>query len=111
MQVINLALRLAWTESVMKIRFSKNETRLLDFSLASLEIIRRGHWNFYRYLKLVHSWNYYLQLGFLVGLKKVQRYCYNLGIDCRLENEHLNNVGKFRAVKTVPLPFRELETD
>ncbi|KAK1621194.1 hypothetical protein QYE76_026711 [Lolium multiflorum] len=74
--VINLALRLAWTESVMKIRFSKNETRLLDFSLASLEIIRRGHWNFYR-----------------------------------LENEHLNNVGKFRAVKTVPLPFRELETD
>uniref|UniRef100_A0ACD5ZBN0 Uncharacterized protein n=1 Tax=Avena sativa TaxID=4498 RepID=A0ACD5ZBN0_AVESA len=74
--VINLALRLAWTESVMKIRFTRNETRLLDFSLASLEIIRRGHWNFYR-----------------------------------LENEHLNNVGKFRAVKTVPLPFRELETD
>ncbi|KAL6522765.1 hypothetical protein OROHE_016612 [Orobanche hederae] len=24
-----------------------------------------------------------------------------------LENEHLNNVGKFRAVKTVPLPFHE----
>ncbi|CAM0942915.1 unnamed protein product [Alopecurus aequalis] len=74
--VLNLALRLAWTESVMRIRISKNESRLLDFSLASLEIIRRGHWNFYR-----------------------------------LENEHLNNVGKFRAVKTVPLPFRELETD
>ncbi|KAG2662433.1 hypothetical protein PVAP13_1KG537800 [Panicum virgatum] len=52
------------------------ESRLLDFSLASLEIIRRGHWNFYR-----------------------------------LEHEHLNNAGKFRAVKTVPLPFRELETD
>jgi xenotropic and polytropic retrovirus receptor 1 len=32
-------------------------------------------------------------------------------LDCRLENEHLNNAGKFRAVKTVPLPFRELETD
>jgi len=75
--VLNLVLRLGWTESVIKIRFkSMNETRLLDFSLASLEIIRRGHWNFYR-----------------------------------LENEHLNNVGKFRAVKTVPLPFRELETD
>eukprot|EP00850_Spirogloea_muscicola_P013246 SM000089S23802 [mRNA] locus=s89:54439:59931:- [translate_table: standard] len=27
----------------------------------------------------------------------------------RLENEHLNNVGRFRAVKTVPLPFRDLE--
>uniref|UniRef100_A0ACD5ZE86 Uncharacterized protein n=1 Tax=Avena sativa TaxID=4498 RepID=A0ACD5ZE86_AVESA len=74
--VLNLVLRLAWTESVMKFHISKNETRLLDFALASLEIIRRGHWNFYR-----------------------------------LENEHLNNVGKFRAVKTVPLPFRELETD
>ncbi|XP_051191801.1 phosphate transporter PHO1-2 [Lolium perenne] len=74
--VLNLALRLAWTVSVMKIHVSKNQTRLLDFSLASLEVIRRGHWNFYR-----------------------------------LENEHLNNVGKFRAVKTVPLPFRELETD
>ncbi|XBH81316.1 hypothetical protein VPH35_106902 [Triticum aestivum] len=51
--MLNLVLRLAWTESVMKIRVSKNETRLLDFSLASLEIIRRGHWNFYRYLRLV----------------------------------------------------------
>jgi hypothetical protein len=27
----------------------------------------------------------------------------------RLENEHLNNVGNFRAVKTVPLPFQEFE--
>ncbi|OAY84913.1 Phosphate transporter PHO1-3 [Ananas comosus] len=28
-----------------------------------------------------------------------------------LENEHLNNAGKFRAVKTVPLPFHEVEQD
>ena len=52
MQMLNLVLRLAWAQSVMKIRIYKNETRLLDFSLASLEIIRRGHWNFYRYLRL-----------------------------------------------------------
>ena len=26
-----------------------------------------------------------------------------------MENEHVNNVGKFRAVKTVPLPFRDNE--
>jgi len=26
----------------------------------------------------------------------------------RLENEHLNNVGKYRAFKSVPLPFQEL---
>ncbi|PAN08852.1 hypothetical protein PAHAL_1G440700 [Panicum hallii] len=74
--MLNLALRLAWAQSVMKLHLGQVESRLLDFSLASLEIIRRGHWNFYR-----------------------------------LENEHLNNAGKFRAVKTVPLPFRELETD
>lgn len=29
----------------------------------------------------------------------------------RLENEHLSNVGKFRAVKAVPLPFREMDFD
>ncbi|KAG2662432.1 hypothetical protein PVAP13_1KG537800 [Panicum virgatum] len=74
--MLNLALRLAWAQSVMKLHLGQIESRLLDFSLASLEIIRRGHWNFYR-----------------------------------LEHEHLNNAGKFRAVKTVPLPFRELETD
>lgn len=27
------------------------------------------------------------------------------GTLCRIENEHLNNVGKYRAVKAVPLPF------
>ncbi|KAL9240288.1 hypothetical protein vseg_014526 [Gypsophila vaccaria] len=75
--VINLVLRVAWVESVMRfIRVGSVEAKLLDFSLASLEVIRRGHWNFYR-----------------------------------LENEHLNNVGKFRAVKTVPLPFRETDSD
>ncbi|KAK9672921.1 hypothetical protein RND81_12G135000 [Saponaria officinalis] len=75
--VINLVLRVAWVESVMRfIRVGSVEAKFLDFSLASLEVIRRGHWNFYR-----------------------------------LENEHLNNVGKFRAVKTVPLPFRETDSD
>ncbi|XVE91532.1 hypothetical protein REPUB_Repub01dG0017800 [Reevesia pubescens] len=38
--------------------------------VASLEIIRRGMWNFFR-----------------------------------LENEHLNDVGRYRAFKSVPLPF------
>ncbi|XP_058094655.1 phosphate transporter PHO1-like isoform X2 [Magnolia sinica] len=73
---LNFLLRLAWVETVMHLNVGRVEYRLLDFFLASLEIIRRGHWNFYR-----------------------------------LENEHLNNVGKFRAVKTVPLPFRETDAD
>ncbi|XP_011029784.1 PREDICTED: phosphate transporter PHO1-like isoform X1 [Populus euphratica] len=74
--VLNIVLRVAWVETVMGFRFNMVESRMLDFLLASLEVIRRGHWNFYR-----------------------------------LENEHLNNVGKFRAVKAVPLPFRESDSD
>lgn len=30
---------------------------------------------------------------------------------CRLENEHLNNVGKYRAFKSVPLPFNYDENE
>ncbi|XP_074282272.1 phosphate transporter PHO1-like [Silene latifolia] len=75
--VLNLVLRVAWVESVIRyIKVGNVEAKFLDFTLASLEVIRRGHWNFYR-----------------------------------LENEHLNNVGKYRAVKTVPLPFRETDSD
>ncbi|KAL5542310.1 hypothetical protein UlMin_010020 [Ulmus minor] len=73
---LNIVLRVAWVETVMRFNVGAVETKLLDFLLASLEVIRRGHWNFYR-----------------------------------LENEHLNNVGKYRAVKTVPLPFRETDSD
>ncbi|GFY93125.1 phosphate 1 [Actinidia rufa] len=73
---LNFVLRVAWVETVMRFNIGVFESRLLEFFLASLEIIRRGHWNFYR-----------------------------------LENEHLNNVGKFRAVKAVPLPFRETDSD
>ncbi|PIN14304.1 putative small molecule transporter [Handroanthus impetiginosus] len=74
--VLNFFLRVAWLETVMRFNFGMFESRLIDFSLASLEVIRRGHWNYYR-----------------------------------LENEHLNNVGEFRAVKAVPLPFRETDSD
>lgn len=73
---LNFVLRVAWLETVLQFKVGLIESRLLEFSLASLEVIRRGHWNYYR-----------------------------------LENEHLNNVGKFRAVKTVPLPFRENDSD
>ncbi|XP_078427823.1 phosphate 1 isoform X2 [Wolffia australiana] len=71
---LNLVLRLAWVETVMRINVGRLENRVVDFILASLEVIRRGHWNYYR-----------------------------------VENEHLNNVGKFRAVKMVPLPFKDFE--
>ncbi|KAG4983703.1 hypothetical protein AAZX31_10G172900 [Glycine max] len=74
--VLNIVLRVTWVETIMHFKVGPVQSRLLDFLLAALEVIRRGHWNFYR-----------------------------------LENEHLNNVGHYRAVKTVPLPFREIDSD
>uniref|UniRef100_A0A9I9CNX3 Phosphate transporter PHO1 n=1 Tax=Cucumis melo TaxID=3656 RepID=A0A9I9CNX3_CUCME len=77
--VLNMILRVAWVETVLqlhKLHIRNVESKMLDFLLASLEVIRRGHWNFYR-----------------------------------LENEQLHNIGKNRAVKTVPLPFRDADSD
>ncbi|KAL0800924.1 hypothetical protein Bca101_056100 [Brassica carinata] len=45
---------------------------------------------------------------FLAALEVIRRGLWNF---YRLENEHLNNAGKFRAVKTVPLPFREVDEE
>ncbi|OEL27639.1 Phosphate transporter PHO1-3 [Dichanthelium oligosanthes] len=73
---LNLFLRLAWLQTVIHPNIGSLDSRVTLFFLAALEVIRRGHWNFYR-----------------------------------LENEHLNNAGKFRAVKVVPLPFHEVEED
>lgn len=36
---------------------------------------------------------------------KINREKKNFVFSLRLENEHLNNVGKYRAFKSVPLPF------
>ncbi|XVE91349.1 hypothetical protein REPUB_Repub01dG0002100 [Reevesia pubescens] len=45
---------------------------------------------------------------FLAALEVIRRGLWNF---YRLENEHLNNAGKFRAVKTVPLPFHEVDEE
>ncbi|KAI9162158.1 hypothetical protein LWI28_024405 [Acer negundo] len=74
--VLNVLLRFAWLQTVLhlKLDFLPEETVITIF--ASLEIIRRGIWNFFR-----------------------------------LEIEHLNNVGKYRAFKSVPLPFKYYEDE
>ncbi|CAK9316731.1 unnamed protein product [Citrullus colocynthis] len=74
--VLNVLLRFAWLQTVLDFQFSFLHTQGLITIVASLEIIRRGIWNFFR-----------------------------------LENEHLNNVGKYRAFKSVPLPFNYDEDD
>ncbi|KAG6647334.1 phosphate transporter PHO1 homolog 3-like [Carya illinoinensis] len=68
--VLNVVLRFAWFQTVLGLQVSFLHRESLITIVASLEIIRRGIWNFFR-----------------------------------LENEHLNNVGKYRAFKSVPLPF------
>ncbi|CAI9785253.1 unnamed protein product [Fraxinus pennsylvanica] len=68
--VLNVFLRLAWMQTVMSVTIFSLNGQTLIATVAALEIIRRGIWNFFR-----------------------------------LENEHLNNVGKYRAFKSVPLPF------
>lgn len=45
---------------------------------------------------------------FLAALEVIRRGLWNF---FRLENEHLNNAGNFRAVKTVPLPFHEVDEE
>lgn len=71
----NIVLRLAWLLSITRVDrafgFERYENAF-NVSLACLEVLRRGIWNFFR-----------------------------------IENEHLNNVGKYRAVKAVPLPFND----
>ena len=47
-QALNVVLRVAWVETIVHLKVGPVQTRLLDFLLASLEVIRRGHWNFYR---------------------------------------------------------------
>ncbi|CAN8293658.1 unnamed protein product [Cochlearia groenlandica] len=74
--ILNVILRFAWLQTVLDFNFSFMHRQTMVAVVASLEIIRRGIWNFFR-----------------------------------LENEHLNNVGKYRAFKSVPLPFSYDEDD
>ncbi|XP_077242507.1 EXS (ERD1/XPR1/SYG1) family protein isoform X2 [Tasmannia lanceolata] len=54
------------------------------------------------------SLDYRVNGFFLAALEVIRRGQWNF---YRLENEHLNNAGNFRAVKTVPLPFHEVDED
>ncbi len=49
-QVLNAILRLAWLQSLTQFQIGppQMDTYITDFVFACLEIIRRGHWNFYR---------------------------------------------------------------
>ncbi|KAE8724609.1 Phosphate transporter PHO1-like protein 5 [Hibiscus syriacus] len=74
--VLNVLLRFAWLQTVFNFKLFDLHRQTMITIEASLEIIRRGVWNFFR-----------------------------------LENEHLNNAGNYRAFKSVPLPFNYEEDE
>ena len=48
MQVLNVLLRFAWMQTVLGFQVSSLHKNSLMAIVASLEIIRRGIWNFFR---------------------------------------------------------------
>ena len=51
LQAVNIVLRLAWISSIQQVTSVRKgiSSAGWDISFAALEVIRRGHWNFYRY--------------------------------------------------------------
>lgn len=118
MQALNAILRLTWVETTMHFHIRTVENHLLDFFLASLEVVRRGHWNFYRYhyqgklciLIILLSSCYISRASVATELVSWKiDLTFNDNGFIRLENEQMNNAGNFRAVKAVPLPFNEMD--
>ncbi|KAG5591937.1 hypothetical protein H5410_042451 [Solanum commersonii] len=68
--ILEVLLRFVWLQVVLSFGMRPLRGKVITSTFASLEILRRGIWNFFR-----------------------------------LENEHLNNVGEYRAFKSLPLPF------
>ena len=50
MQGLNFILRLAWLQTVLHSSFEHVDHRVTSLFLAALEVIRRGLWNFFRYM-------------------------------------------------------------
>ncbi|KAK4410374.1 Phosphate transporter [Sesamum angolense] len=78
------------------------ELKKAYYLMQGLNLLLRLAW-----LQTVFHYNfekvdYRVTMLFLAALEVVRRGQWNF---YRLENEHLNNAGKYRAVKTVPLPF------
>ncbi|KAL0385849.1 UNVERIFIED_CONTAM: Phosphate transporter [Sesamum radiatum] len=93
--VLDVFLRFAWLQLVLTLDVHSLQGNTISTIFSCLEILRRGLWNFFRYISKL----YIESLTFeTISLKW-------------LENEHLNNVGKYRAFKSVPLPFTYYEDE
>jgi hypothetical protein len=49
LQVVNVLLRLAWIQSIVRFRISRSvHENVVLLGFAALEVVRRGIWNFFR---------------------------------------------------------------
>ena len=72
------------------------------YAAVILDVILRQQWIFYAIFQ--HDLQHAAALSFFVGLAEVfRRGVWSL---FRVENEHCNNVGKFRASRDIPLPYQ-----
>lgn len=55
MQILNVVLRFAWMQTVLDFKFDSMHTQTVVAVVASLEIIRRGIWNFFRLIIYYHT--------------------------------------------------------
>ncbi|KAI3961508.1 hypothetical protein MKX01_001244 [Papaver californicum] len=90
--VLDVLLRFAWLQTVLNFQISFLHCEALVAIVTSLEIIRRGIWNFFSLISQ--------SLRSLTHLSIIKN-----GIS------YSNNVGKFRAFNTVPLPFNYDEVE
>ena len=123
LQILNVVLRFAWLQTVLDFEFKFLHTQTVLAVVACLEIIRRGIWNFFRLLLhtclLVFFVDYQETLDIIIPFFSSFEFSLSwifisfifFCLLKRLENEHLNNVGKYRAFKSVPLPFSYDEDD
>ncbi|KAK7836145.1 phosphate transporter pho1 like protein 3 [Quercus suber] len=84
---------LAWVSSVIAAMVSTYWDLVIDWGLLQ----RRSKNRWLRDKLLIHN-----KIAIVASLEIIRRGMWNF---FRLENEHLNNVGKYRAFKSVPLPF------
>ncbi|KAF5939122.1 hypothetical protein HYC85_023381 [Camellia sinensis] len=94
--VLDILLRFAWLQLMLKFNLHSLRGKTISSIIACLEILRHGMWNLFRN-KNCFGHNIARQI-YIFGLR-------NTLYLTKLENEHLNNVGKYRAFKSVPLPF------
>jgi len=84
----NLLMRLVWVLSISPDIIPKiTKPELFSFIIGFIEVFRRAVWNFLRY--------------FLI-------FFFKLKLFPRVEKEHLANVGSFRAVPALALPYNDI---